>query len=707
MRTYFSLFVLAIFGLTASAQMSDNTLLRVANEDVSIDDFLNIYNKNRQAGEELDSSSLDEYMDLFINFKLKVKEAESLGMDTVSTFVNELEGYRKQLAKPYLVDSEVGNQLVYEAYARLKEEVRASHILITIGEDASPADTLKAYNKIQSIRNEIASGANFAQVAKSKSQDPSVAQNEGDLGFFTALYMVYPFENAAYNTPVGELSNIIRTRFGYHILKVTDRRPSRGEVKAAHIMVKFDKTKGANDDKHVLETKGKIEEIYSKLVNEGADFSEMAAQYSDDKNNANKGGELPWFGTNRMVASFEEATFALSQIGDISRPVQTPYGWHIIKLVDKKGLGSFDTELTELKKKVEKDSRSQAKTVKLVNKLKKEYNYKLDQASFHSIKKWIDKDFIFGEKQANNNFTKTLFSLSSQTYSQNQFLIYLEGVSKGINPNTNISNFVDKQLQNWVSKEVLDFENEQLEHKYDEFRLLMQEYRDGILLYELTDEKIWSKAVKDTLGLQEFHAQNRDDYMWNTRVNASVINFQDECVAKKVRKKLYKKKANLDQIQTKINKKSHLAMDVKTDVFLKGDNSFVDAVNWEVGVSEIIADNNNYKLVYITDVIDPQPKLLSEAKGLITSDYQNYLEQEWLNELKDKYEVEINERVFELLKTNKLHLLKPVIEPEVSSSIPNYKGHFNKAFSKALRDLGSSSNTIFEWYGSYYTTELK
>lgn len=707
MRTYFSLFILAIFGFTANAQMSNNTLLRVADEDVSVDDFLSIYNKNRQADDKMDPAALEEYMELFVNFKLKVKEAESLKMDTVPSFINELEGYRKQLATPYLVDSEVGNQLVYEAYARLKEEVRASHILISVGEDASPADTLKAYNKILAIRKEIVAGADFSQMAKSKSQDPSAVQNAGDLGFFSALYMVYPFENAAYNTAVGDLSEIIRTRFGYHLLKVTDRRASRGEVKVAHIMVKFDKHKGASDAKHVLETKNKIGEIYAKLLNEGADFSEMAAQYSDDKNNASKGGELPWFGTNRMVASFEEASFGIENIGDISEPIQTPYGWHIIKLIDKKGLGSFDTEVLELKKKVEKDSRSQAKTSKLVSRLKKEYGFEIIRSSYNTIKNWVDSDFISGNKELKNSFDNTLIKLSDRTYSQADFLKYLLDVAKKKSAKVNTNNLVDNEFENWVNNTVISYENEQLELKYDEFRLLMQEYRDGILLYELTDKKIWSKAVKDTLGLQEFYNLNKTNYMWDTRVKASVINLQDECVAKKVKKKLKKNKVSLSDLQAKINKKSHLAMDVKTDIFLKGENKFVDHVAWVSGVSDVIVDNNNFKIVYINEVIPPTAKLLSEAKGLITSEYQNYLEQEWLAELKTKYEVEINESVFELLKTNKLHLLEPVVEKVAPAPIPSYKGHFNKAFENALRDLGSSKSTIFKWYGNYYTTELK
>ena len=270
MRKLFFLLVSTAITFNSFSQSPDRTLITVADEKVSVDDFLSIYNKNRQVGEELDPKTLDEYLELFINFKLKVKEAESLGMDTLPSFVKELSGYRKQLANPYLVDNEAGENLVKEAYERLKTEIRASHILISVAEDASPSDTLKAYKKTQNIRQEILDGANFAQIARAKSDDPSAKDNSGDLGYFSALYMVYPFENAAYTTAKGEISKIIRSRFGYHFLNVTDKRPSRGEVKTAHIMVKYPSPVGKSSIKEKAVAKQNIDDIYNKIINETA-----------------------------------------------------------------------------------------------------------------------------------------------------------------------------------------------------------------------------------------------------------------------------------------------------------------------------------------------------------------------------------------------------------------------------------------------------
>lgn len=706
MKKIICLLAIAAFSINTFAQDSNRTLLTVGDEQVSVDDFLSIYNKNRQVGEELDPKTLDEYVQLFVNFKLKVKEAEALGMDTVPSFIKELAGYRKQLANPYLVDNEAGDKLVVEAYERLKTEVKASHILISVAEDAAPADTLKAYTTIQKLRKDVLGGADFTQTARTYSQDPSAKENAGDLGYFSALYMVYPFENAAFSTAKGEISEIIRSRFGYHFLKVTDKRTSRGEVKTAHIMVKYPSKVGESSVEEKAIAKQKIDEIYQKINVESADFSEMAKQYSDDKNNAAKGGELPWFGTNRMVESFENEAFSLVNIGDISAPIETPYGWHIIKLIDKKGLGSFEDEKAEIKKKVEKDSRAQVKRTSLVNKLKKEYGFVANKSAVNDLKKIVNADFFAGKyivEDHLDDLKKTVFVLGGVKYTQADFVAYLLKSSRRMNKKTDTSLLVDETFESWSENEVVAYENSNLENKYNDFRLLMQEYRDGILLYELTDENIWTKAVKDTTGLNAFYEANKQNYMWDTRVQAQVINCLNESIACKVYKKLNKGVADIEKLQAKINKKSSLNMDVKSGLFLKGENTFVDQVEWNVGLSDLIHDNNNVKVVYIESVVLPQVKALNEAKGLITSDYQDFLEKEWMADLKAKFDVSINQYVLDLVKTDRLSELD-VVE-EVQTLV--YKGHFNKAFRNAVNTIGSSKDLIFEWYGNLYTTELK
>jgi peptidyl-prolyl cis-trans isomerase SurA len=704
MKKIIFLFTLVISGITL-AQVTDRNLLYVDNQGISIDDFLSIYNKNREVGEALDPKTLDEYLDLFINFKLKVREAESLGMDTIPSFIKELGGYRSQLATPYLVDNEAGDRLVKEAYNRMKQEIKASHILISVAPDASPKDSLEAFKKIKKIRNEIISGANFNQVAMSKSQDPSAKENAGDLGYFSALYMVYSFENAAYKTKVGDLSEIVRTRFGYHVIKVTGKRTSRGELKTAHIMVKFPKPSGQNSQKDISVSKVKANEIYQKITQDGADFSEMAKQYSDDKNNASKGGELPWFGSNRMVESYENAAFALQNRGDITAPVQTPYGWHIIRLIDKKGLGTFEEEKEEIKAKVEKDSRSQMKRTSLVNRLKKEYNCITNFKAIKYFKSIPSADYISGEwtcEEHKKELSAIIMTLDNRDYSQLDFGIFLTKTARKYKSETQVSVLVDEAFNSWSENIVIDYENSILESKYNEFRLLMQEYRDGILLYELTDEKIWSKAINDTTGLKQFYELNKNNFMWGTRVQAKIINCLNPSIALKVKSKISKGQ-DIKKIQSKINKNSPLNMNIEEGIFLKGDNIFVDQVEWEIGVSNFITDKDYTKLVLIESILQPIPKLLSEAKGLITSKYQDFLEEKWLFDLRNKYQVKLDDELWSLLKSNSLDKLIPEIDP--LKSIDSLS--FENAFKLAKQILGVSKAITFSWNGKLYTTEQK
>jgi peptidyl-prolyl cis-trans isomerase SurA len=707
MKNLMRLLLITAVTLNAFAQNSSKTLLTIANEEVRVEEFLSVYNKNRQIGEALDPKTIDEYLDLFVNFKLKVKEAESLRMDQEPAFISELAGYRKQLAKPYLVDTEIGERLIEEAYLRLQTEVRASHILISLSENASPEDTLKAFLKIQKLRYEINAGADFASYASAYSQDPSAKANGGDLGYFSALYMVYPFENAAFTTTKGGVSKIIRTRFGYHILKVTDTRSSRGEVKVAHIMIKNNKNTDSETGSDTSLAKNKIEAIYKKLVEENANFEEMAKQYSDDKKSASNGGELPWFGSNKMVESFENTAFGLSQKNALSKPVQSPYGWHIIKLIDRKGLGSFEEEKLALKIRVEKDSRSQLKRSSLVNQLKEEYDYQENELAIAALYSHLQLEPLSGRITLKNSLKSSsmvLFTLAEKPYKLSDFVDYLLVSERTATKVNDVQFVVNDAYSKWSEEQIIVYENANLERKYDDFRLLMKEYRDGILLYELTDERVWSKAIKDTTGLKTYFQSNKHNYMWPPRVKAKVINCLNDKVAKKVAKQLKKKVVNFEELQAKINKRSSLNMVVEDGLYAKGDDDFVDQVAWVQGVSKPIKDNQNVKLVYVEDLLPKQAKLLNDVRGLVISDFQESLQNQWVDELKSKYTVVVNTKVLGLLKDNRLHELEDSVEAQ---EIPKYTGRFGVAFRSAINDLGSSKSIMFQWNNKSYTTELK
>jgi peptidyl-prolyl cis-trans isomerase SurA len=421
-----SLFLsLVFFSTLLFAQNNEEILLTINNEvKVTKAEFERIYKKNNSNNEaSADAKSLDDYVQLFINFKLKVLEAQKLGIDTSKNFVNELKGYRAQLAKPYLTDKDADEKIVAEAYERMKKDIRASHILLKCDPAASPKDSLLAYNNAIKIRNRLIAGEDFGKVAASVSEDPSAKNNHGDLGFFTAFQMVYPFETAAYKLQKDEISMPVRSAFGYHIIKVTDSRENAGQIKVAHIMAAT--PKDANME-NISEAKTRIFEVYEKLK-KGEDFSAQAELFSDDKGSAKQGGELPWFSTGRMVPEFEIAAFSLKNKGDFSEPVQTSFGWHIIKLIDKKPLGSFNDLKNEIKNKIARDVRSDLSKKSMIQKLKNEYAYSYIAKNLDEIIKFVDITILEGtwKKDAATKLNKKLFVLNNIEYSQNLFVDFL------------------------------------------------------------------------------------------------------------------------------------------------------------------------------------------------------------------------------------------------------------------------------------------
>jgi peptidyl-prolyl cis-trans isomerase SurA len=626
------------------SKSSDPAIMTIANEDVSKSEFERVFKKNNTKETSYDRKSVTDYVQLYINYKLKVKEALELGMDTAKSFTDELGGYRKQLAQPYLVDKEVTDNLLKEAYERMKNDVRATQILIKCPLEALPKDTLEAYNKAMKIRDEAMKG-DFAAVAKAKSEDPSAKDNAGDLGYFTALQMVYPFESAVYNMKVGEVSMPVRTRFGYHIIKLTDKRPAQGEVKVAHIMVRVgEKAKSEDSTKAVA----KINELYDSLK-AGKNFEDLAQKYSEDVGSARQGGVLPVFGTGRMMPEFEKAAFSLKNVGDYSKPMRTAIGWHIVKLLEKKPLGTFEELQADLKQKVSKDSRAELSKTSMIKKIKSKYNFKEMPKTKDDFMKTVDSTLATGSWTAEKaaNVKGALFTLADKSYTAKDFADYLIAhQSKRGEGNAQVQ--ANKMYNEWVNESVMGYEESKLDDLYPDFKALMQEYRDGILLFELTDKKVWSKAVKDTTGLQEYYNKNKNNYMWGERVEAKIYTCANADVAKQTRD-LMKKIDDDDTLMARINKSSQLNLTVKWGKFAKGDNDVIDSIPWTVGVTKDMKKKDQVVFVDIIKKIPPQPKTLEEAKGIITADYQSYLEKEWIEQLRKKYPVKVHDEVVETL----------------------------------------------------------
>lgn len=634
-----------LFSLNTIAQ-TDNVVMEIDGKKVTKSEFLQIYLKNN-TNPKYDKQSLDEYMELFKKFKLKVAEAEALGYDTIPKLKKELAGYRKQLSQPYLIDSTKNSALVKQAYERMKNEVHASHILVKVAENASPEDTLAAYNRIMAIKKRIENGEDFATVAKGKngSDDPSAVRNGGDLGYFTAFQMVYQFEEAAYNTPVGKISNPVRTKFGYHILKVIDMRPARGTMKAAHIMV----ATGREATPEEIETAHKkVDEIYAKLQ-AGESFEKLASEFSDDSQTAEKGGELPLFGTGtttRMVPEFEEAAFQLKANGDVSQPVQTAFGYHIIKRLELTPLRSFDELKKEIQGKVNKDERAIVTQQSFIEKLKKTYAFK---DNYNKTSKWfvqnIDTNYFKGTWNADALKSNTaMFTLDKKSFTQKDFAAYLQKNFRAYK-NMDAATLVKKQYAAWQNSEILAYEESKLDSKYPDFKALMQEYHDGILLYEVMSDKVWNKAIKDTSGLKTFFEGHNANYKWGKRYNAYIYECSNEDIAKKVAAMLKSDTISSRTVINAINKDSELNLRVRTGKFEVESTPYLKGHELKKGVNPAYTVDGKYYIVKVDEVLEPTQKTMAEAKGAATSDYQTYLEKEWLTEIAKKHPIVVHEQV--------------------------------------------------------------
>lgn len=700
--------------------------LLIINGDTTIaDEFIYVYEKNNFNNDSLYYEiDVDAYFDLFVKFKLKVEAARAAGIDTTKAFIEEFNTYKDQLIKPYLSETKEQERLVEEAYDRMKYEVDASHILISIEENAHPEDTVAAYNKIEEVYQRARGGEDFGDLAAEYSQDPSAKSNKGRLGYFTAFQMVYPFEEAAYNTPVDSISEILRSRFGYHILKVHDKRPYSGKVKVSHIMLT---NQNGTVDENIL--RNKIYEIHDQIVG-GADWNELCEKYSEDQRTKNSGGTLPFIGLRQINdEAFETAAFNLQNPGDITDPVKSRFGWHIIKLEEKQGLPPFQEMKDELAQRVSRDERSRLSQQAVVKKLKEQHQFEINDTGRELLFSLADSSLIQGNWHPllpDTIGTKIAFTIQNDSYTINRVVEGVEDLQRsrtGLNP----KEYLDELLDKYIEQELMQFEEKQLVSNNRDFRMLLNEYYEGILLFEIMNEKVWGRAAEDTLGLRAYFTDHQDDYYWDTRVAATVFKAGEsstiEAVEKDIERMSYllmeieiandgelsgntmldslvsiynqyplceikitgdsavadlkqyfhnmgipdssmvfasKNPSNNITIQLNsrskksleylYNKESALTLSVEEGRYEKGDNQLVDGLDWQKGIYHIENAGNHY-LILIEEVLEPQAKILNEIKGKVISDYQNYLEKSWIEELKQKFDVQINNKTLEQIKT--------------------------------------------------------
>lgn len=640
----------------AQSRLDKKVLMTIGDKPVTVKEFTDIYNKNNLKDEVIEKKSVDEYVDLFVNYRLKVMEAYDMKLDTSAKFKKELEGYRKQLAKPYFTNDEVSEELVEEAYQRKLKDVRASHILINCDKHALPSDTLKAYNKIMDIRKRALKGEDFGELAVTYSQDPSARGqkangdrparpgNRGDLGFFTVFDMMYPFETGAYNTPEGEISMPIRTDYGYHIIKVDSKTDALGLINVAHIFLKLDPNA---TEEEVQAMKDKADNIYKEVTAGDEKVWDKAVKtYSDDKATSNRSGVLSPFTVSRIVPEFIETVKRLKP-NEIGQPIRTSFGFHIIKLLNTSGVGTFEKERQAIAEKVEKDMRSKKTEEAVVKQIQKDYGFKNNDKNMERFVVSVDSTILKGHfvPAEDAKLDDFLFSIGDARYMVSDFVNYIQAKQT---PQRALSaqTYVYQLYEAFQNEKVLEYADEHLEEKYPEFKLLMQEYNDGILLFDLMNQEVWSKAVNDTVGLREFHRRHTSNYMWEDRVKACVITVNHPESLPKVKGYL-DQGVPFDSLRSVIVRDSVGYVVVRNGLYQHGDNAFVDQTEWKAGVRNEIPStvDKSTVIVNIIEVRKPEPKTLAEARGLVTSDYQTELEEKWMEMLHKKYPVTIDEKV--------------------------------------------------------------
>lgn len=645
--------------LLMAQSYAKKTLITIGDKKITAEEFVETYEKNNVKTEVLDKKNIDEYLQLFIDFKLKVTEAENLQMDTVPSFIRELKNYREQLAKPYFSNDDVTEELVAEAYERLQYDINAAHILIKCDAKSVPADTLAAYNKAMKARERAMKGEDFGALAVELSEDPSARDmaeipgvrrayvgNKGELGYFTVFDMVYPFESGAYNTAEGEVSMPIRSDFGYHIIKVNSKTPASGLIRAAHIFLPIDE----NTVDSVL--KNKAFNIYNEVISEPENWSEFVRKYSEDRGTIANNGVLSTFRVNQIVPEFISAVKSLKP-GEISEPVKTNFGYHIIKLVMTTPPSDFETEKPRLEERVQRDMRGKISEEIAMRRIMKENGFKENTKVKDEFIATIDSSLIQARYLGNDDIktNKVLFTIGKEKCKLQEFVDYIIENQRRqgfLAPAAYAYELYDKFLQ----EKVFAYEDSKLEEKYPEFRTLVQEYHDGILLFSLMEEQVWNKAMEDTVGLKEFYERNKNMYMWDDRVRVISVTSNDKDNVEELMT-LLSNDISVDSLRTYI-KSNSVDASARTLVYQKGENVNADAMEWKEGVVNKFESSvdNTTQIIKIIEVRPAEPKAFKEAKGLITSAYQAELETLWLQQLKEKYPVVIKEKVLEEIKSN-------------------------------------------------------
>ncbi|MCF6241305.1 MAG: peptidylprolyl isomerase [Bacteroidales bacterium] len=645
------LFILFLISSNIFAQ--EDVLLVVDNQKYTLDEFLSVYNKNSEEPLPDNINLLKKEVDKFVDLKLKIIEAENMGLDKTDDFIKEYKQYKRQLAEPFLIDKQKFKQLCTQAYQRRKNEIKVSHILVRVSPYAAPEDTLIAYQKAMNIRLRLEESERFENVAKETSDDPTAAYNGGDLWYVHAFELPYAFENLIYRTKPDKLLQIVRTNLGYEIFKVMGHRSNPGMIKVAHIMISVP----ANANKEQLaKAKRKVDDVYNKLLL-GEKFDDLVKKYSDDVG-MNNTGELPWFGTGEMEPAFEQACIDLHK-SEFSKPVKTKYAWHIIKKIDQQAVPEYEFMVDQISKAIRESDRYEICKQNIVAKYKKQFNFRENKniSDFYDL---VDSTLIFeGKWQAPSMFMlhEVLFKIGNKEYNKQQFVDFLVNKQRKMYP-IPLKNYINMQYEQFKNQEILEFAYNQLAKTNNEYKRLISEFHDGILLFKFLEKQVWFKAQNDTLALINFYNKNIDKYN-KYSADISVFKYSSEMNIKKMKKYFtkYKKQHIKDDLLAKVVSKSSKSNFEFIGNYQaeEGSDEVFDLVMNEFHLAKISSKQkiiilpDNKTLVYLNSAISRTQKPWTAFKSELIEDYQNKLEKALTVDLRKKHSVKINEEVLKSL----------------------------------------------------------
>jgi len=639
---------------SAFAQSEDPVLFTVAGDPVRVNEFTYIYSKTNGENADFSRTSLEEYLDLYIRFKLKVRKARDMQLDTIPALKKELAKYRKQLADSYLINKKVMQGLLEEAYERKKQDVALRHILFKVDAEAEPGKEAEALKKAKEAYRKISGGeASFAAVAEARSEDPSSKSQGGSIGFQTALFPpgFYELETAAYSLPVGEVSEPIRTRAGYHLVQVEERRPARGEIEVAHILIRHDKEAPER-------AKARIDSLYEALENE-ARFEVLTREYSEDRRTAPQSGYLGFFGINRYQSSFEEAAFAIPANGAYSPPVRTDAGWHIIKRISRRGIQPLSVIQSRLETQIRRDPRFEEAVDAMVADIREEVGLVEYPRVLDAFKNTLNDTFLtFRWKAPELPSQKTLFELGDREVSLEAFTDYLSKNTRNrIRKKSvmKVDEAADFFYQEFLKDEILRYEESKLEEKYPDFKNLMREYDEGILLFEATKMLVWDKAAEDSTGLADFFEAHREAYRWNKRARITEYQLANDARNRLPELLKYAAEREPEEVLAAFNSEDKVILMMDERIIEKGKGNMPAKLQWVPGAMsppENLSQVRKQRFYKVEEVMAPRRKTLDEARGYVIADYQDHLEAEWVEQLREEYPVTVNQKTLESIVKN-------------------------------------------------------